>query len=645
MKRPSRTWIVFGLSSALLFAAVGWVSLTVLRLESAQWEAAFVADREEKVRLALWRMDSSLAALMVEESARPALAYAPFHSAARAYSRAFTAIPPGDVLVPSPLLGFASSNVLLHFQLGPDGQLTSPQVPVGNERDLAETGYTTGPRIETAAAHLEELRRLLDAPAAATPALAPAAPNPASAPTAPSVARNGELLRRETRLAPAEKPPGPAPPSVPLPFSNRLSPADSLQSQVLLNNFELEARHNFSRQYQQAANVPAPSELPSRSPTPAPSLAPAIPPREGPLRPLWIGDTLLLARGAVLPEGPVVQGCWLDWSALRQTLLASLRDLLPDARLEPLRDPAASREPRALASLPVRLVPGVDAPPAIPFATPVRISLAVACICVLAAAVAVAFLLRGALALGERRGAFVSAVTHELRSPLTTFRMYSEMLAEGMVTDPATRQAYLDTLCAESNRLGHLVENVLAFAGLERGSARRNPETLTVDDLLRRVTPRLLQRSRQADLELAIAPAPPDCLLHVDVSAVEQILFNLVDNACKYAAPTATERVLHLEPAISGRFVVLRLRDHGPGIPAARSRRLFRPFGKSAHEAATSAPGVGLGLALSRRLARSLGGDLVLDTDGKPGAAFSLWLPGRETAPVTLPAHPPAREP
>ena len=175
MKRPSRTWIVFGLSSALLFAAVGWVSLTVLRLESAQWQAAVVADREEKVRLALWRMDSSLASLMVEESARPALAYLPFHSAARAYSRAFTAIPPGDVLVPSPLLGFASSHVLLHFQLGPAGHLTSPQVPIGNERDPAETGHTTALRIEPAAAPLQYPRPPLRAPAASFPA--PPAPS------------------------------------------------------------------------------------------------------------------------------------------------------------------------------------------------------------------------------------------------------------------------------------------------------------------------------------------------------------------------------------------------------------------------------------------------------------------------------------
>jgi signal transduction histidine kinase len=113
--------------------------------------------------------------------------------------------------------------------------------------------------------------------------------------------------------------------------------------------------------------------------------------------------------------------------------------------------------------------------------------------------------------------------------------------------------------------------------------------------------------------------------VRANVSAAEQILFNLVDNACKYAR-TAADKRIHLAAQWHNGTVRLRLRDHGPGIPPSVRRRLFQPFSKSAQEAACTAPGVGLGLALSRRLARDMGGDLRLDEDVTDGACFVLTL-------------------
>ena len=114
-------------------------------------------------------------------------------------------------------------------------------------------------------------------------------------------------------------------------------------------------------------------------------------------------------------------------------------------------------------------------------------------------------------------------------------------------------------------------------------------------------------------------------IVETDAAAVEQILFNLVDNACKYAA-TASDRRIQLQVSLSPRYVELSIVDHGPGIDSAMARRLFKPFSKSANQAAHSAPGVGLGLALSRRLAIQLGGrlDWVPENDG---ASFVLRIP------------------
>jgi K+-sensing histidine kinase KdpD len=128
----------------------------------------------------------------------------------------------------------------------------------------------------------------------------------------------------------------------------------------------------------------------------------------------------------------------------------------------------------------------------------------------------------------------------------------------------------------------------------------------------------------QVDADEAVAATR----VTVDAGAVEQILFNLVDNACKYAAPSAIDRIIHLEALPEqGRLAMLRVRDHGEGISEAGARRLFQPFSKSATEAAHTAPGVGLGLALCRRLSRSLGGDLRRDASVRNGAAFVLSLP------------------
>ena len=120
--------------------------------------------------------------------------------------------------------------------------------------------------------------------------------------------------------------------------------------------------------------------------------------------------------------------------------------------------------------------------------------------------------------------------------------------------------------------------------------------------------------------------SPSRGFVRADTSAVERILFNLVDNACKYACSSSDKRI-HLVIDRDGRFARLRVWDHGPGVSSEQIPSLFRPFSKSAHAAAHSAPGVGLGLALSRRLASRMGGELALDRSFRRGACFVLTLP------------------
>ena len=256
--------------------------------------------------------------------------------------------------------------------------------------------------------------------------------------------------------------------------------------------------------------------------------------------------------------------------------------------------------------------------------TPVRLSVAAAWLAAVLGLVGVGSLLKASVTLSQRRADFVSAVTHELRTPLTTFRLYTDLLLDGAV--PAEeRPSYLATLKGEADRLGHLVENVLSFSRLERRRTEMRIESVTVEDLLARVVPRLQERAAQAGLELRVEEASSAAeRVRGDLASIEQILLNLVDNAAKYAC-NAARPTLELSTALQGRHAIIRLHDHGPGIDPGERRRIFRPFHRSAAKAAGSAPGVGLGLALSRRLARRMGGDLRL-AGSEEGASFELWL-------------------
>jgi signal transduction histidine kinase len=395
-------------------------------------------------------------------------------------------------------------------------------------------------------------------------------------------------------------------------------PAQRELSQGARNSLEWQARSRSMQAYAGAAQRLSALD---RAP-------PAVTATTAPMVPLWLDGELILVRrgqgGSRSERGGAApgsfEGSWLDWPSLAASLLREATALLPGARL--VAAGAGDDGQRRLAALPVRLVPG--ATPAVPArGASVLGILGVAWSGVLLAAGAVLALLLGAHALGERRAAFVSAVSHELRTPLTTFRAYTEMLASGKIEDAERRQSYLETLRREALRLGHLVENVLAWARIEKG-ARARIEPVAVDELLDRSRERLAERCALAGMQLVVEPAPAGRYALADPVAVEQVLFNLVDNACKYAT-SATEQRIELRASVAQGAVLLRISDRGPGVPPDARARLFRPFGRSARDAAGSAPGVGLGLALGRRLARAMGGDLVLE-DGRPGACFVLRL-------------------
>ena len=608
MRSPSRAVSLFVGCLVVVFAALGWLTWTILRLDRVDEQSRRSAALEENVRLALWRMDSALAPILAQETARPYFTYSAHYPAGRAYDRMFNAVSTSDVLVPSPLLDTAIPHVLLHFQIDPLGSFSSPQVPqrdkTGKERKTPETQE-----------FFERLERVRAAATALLEVL-PSTPDVLVAQTVdPEEITDYEfdgqqLVQQELSQS-----------------AGKRRQADAVQQRMNANEFNRRNKAYQSAQQQAYGNNPLNQEqyIPEGTVRQV---------KEGMFAPFWIDGSLFLMRRIEIEGLVYTQGCWLDWKSLDGFLRSQISDLLPAASLEPMRFStatlAASDAGRVLAALPVRLSPGVLPGPESTTLTPLKISVIVVWFCVLAAATAVALLLRAALVLSERRGAFVSAVTHELRTPLTTFRMYTQMLGDGMVTDAGKRAQYLNVLRIEADRLSHLVENVLAYARLEKGSAGGRAQDLSATELLQRVTERPSERAAQAGVEFIVDTSGNDAsrVIHADPAAVEQIVFNLVDNACKYARAAAPRVTIGLDFPARERVAII-VSDNGPGINDADGRKLFQPFSKSARDAAHSAPGVGLGLALSRRLAREMGGDLSLGTAHSGGARFVLTLPAR----------------
>ena len=592
--KPRRSWwVAYSAGAMVVLLALLWITVTVVRLERAELEARSDATHQEALRLALWRLDSWMAPLLAREAARPYFDYQPFYPQRRAYTALLDPIEPGDVFTPSALLGFESEYFSLHFQMAPDGALTSPQAPSGEFRDLAEDSYLSGAQLATNIEKLDSINSLVTQ-------------EQVQLCVAAADETTGEIAQ---------------PPPIPL----RAPPREAQQ---LKNRQELSKRRGTYLQAIEQQGRAGQADASDESVV------------VGGLVPFWSDDgngdvELIFTRSVRVGNQQYYQGFLCDWPKLRTALLAEITDLVNDARLVPVigGQQVDALSGAMLATIPVALKATAAQPLTAGMLSPARSTLALTWLAVLTGIGAVAVTLRASIAFAMHRARFASAVTHELRTPLTTFRMYSEMLADGMVSDPQQRQTYLETLRDESDRLSMIVENVLAYAQLEEGRRPARAVTTTAAKVLDEVVPALRRRAETADLELRldcdVDEATP---MRVDVEAVGQILFNLVDNACKYAAD-ASERIVHLDVQARDGRLVLGVRDHGPGIPDAVAATIFDAFDRGTRNDGDATPGVGLGLALARGLARDMGGDLQLmqpaDADEATGAHFELGLPLR----------------
>lgn len=228
------------------------------------------------------------------------------------------------------------------------------------------------------------------------------------------------------------------------------------------------------------------------------------------------------------------------------------------------------------------------------------------------------------LALARQQQDFVSAVSHELKTPLTSIRMYGEMLREGWA-DEQKRKTYYDFIFHEAERLTRLINNVLQLARMSRNEQAANLSPVTVSDALAELKPRLESQLEPSGFELEISGAAEvdGQSIRIDIDWFLQIFINLVDNAVKFSANASTKRVdIEYRQLRDGRLQ-FSVRDFGPGIAPDQMKKIFRLFYRSENELTRETVGTGIGLALVQQLASAIQAEVDV-VNCEPGAEFRI---------------------
>lgn len=225
------------------------------------------------------------------------------------------------------------------------------------------------------------------------------------------------------------------------------------------------------------------------------------------------------------------------------------------------------------------------------------------------------------LTVASQRVTFVNQVSHELKTPLTNIRMYAELLEEDLEDTNDKTRSRMQVIINESQRLSRMIINVLNFARHQRKQLTIIRSMRIVDDIIRHVLDQLRPALQRLNIEVEFK-ANASQEINIDTDILEQILHNLISNVEKYAA---TGQYLGIESNIINGTVQLILSDKGPGIPRPMVHKIFEAFYRGNNQLAEGVSGTGIGLSISRELARLHGGDLEL-VNSQQGITFKLTL-------------------
>jgi PAS domain S-box-containing protein len=223
------------------------------------------------------------------------------------------------------------------------------------------------------------------------------------------------------------------------------------------------------------------------------------------------------------------------------------------------------------------------------------------------------------------KSSFLAVMSHELRTPLNAIGGYVQLLEMGIhgpVTDAQTEA--LDRILRSQRHLLRLINDVLNLARIEAGRVDYDLEPFAVREVVETVLPMVEPQLSARDLRHEV-DVPAELVVVADRDKVQQILLNLLSNATKFTPPSGCVQLT--ATGDDARFVSVRVRDTGVGIPPDRLEHVFEPFVQVDVSHTRRAEGTGLGLAISRDLARGMGGDLEAESEVGVGSTFTLRLP------------------
>jgi signal transduction histidine kinase len=221
----------------------------------------------------------------------------------------------------------------------------------------------------------------------------------------------------------------------------------------------------------------------------------------------------------------------------------------------------------------------------------------------------------------SQKTTFVANVSHELKTPLTSIRLYAELLLSGRQSDEERRREYLRTMMSEIDRLWRLIDNVLSFSGRGRGKFKTEPVLLSgiAEETVAQLEPQLEKQGFAVSFA-----ASGDLPVLGDMEALKQVVLNLISNAEKYSGDG---REIKVECGARGGFVRVDVSDRGIGVPPEMSERIFQEFFRGDDSLSSPHSGTGLGLSIARGIARRHGGDVIYSPREGGGSVFSLLLP------------------
>ena len=242
-------------------------------------------------------------------------------------------------------------------------------------------------------------------------------------------------------------------------------------------------------------------------------------------------------------------------------------------------------------------------------------------------------------AANRARSEFLAALSHELRTPLNAIGGYTELIGIG-VAGPVTEQQreYLAGIRGGQQHLLHLISDLLNYSRIEAGRVDYQLADVPVHAAVEEVLPLIEPQAAAKGVAIVHAPCTPDLVAHVDRGKAEQIVLNLLSNAVKFT-PSGGRITLACradggaaggaDGGDGGRRVLIAVSDTGPGIAPEQQAAIFEPFVQLGRSLTSGHEGAGLGLAISRDLARAMGGDLTVASAVGAGSTFTLALPRR----------------